>query len=134
MRLGLGMVAVAAMSAAAAIATAGPAAAWERDRAYADSFGNLVIESAAGYKRILVGEGREASRLSGYLAAGQENDIAYTDDTSYVDGADTSAYVDDADQVASSEDCYRPPVLVKGRSYMYGFDQGEIPLQGGPCR
>lgn len=125
MRLGLGIVAAAAMSAAAAIATAGPAAAWERDRAYADSFGNLVIESAAGYKRILVGEGREASRLSGYLAAGRENDVAYTDDAGYVDGAG---------QVASSEGCYRPPVLVKGRSYMYGFDQGEIPLQGGPCR
>jgi hypothetical protein len=127
MRLGLGMVAVAAMSAAAAIATAGPAAAWERDRAYADSFGNLVIESAAGYKRILVGEGREASRLSGYLAAGQENDVAYTDDAGYVE--DTSG-----DEVVVSEGCYRPPVLVKGRSYMYGFDQGEIPLQGGPCR
>ena len=127
MRLGLGIVAAAAMSAAAAIATAGPAAAWERDRAYADSFGNLVIESAAGYKRILVGEGREASRLSGYLAAGQENDVAYTDDAGYVE--DTSG-----DEVAVSEGCYRPPVLVKGRSYMYGFDQGEIPLQGGPCR
>lgn len=127
MRLGLGIVAVAAMSAAAAIATVGQAAAWERDRAYADSFGNLVIESAAGYKRILVGEGREASRLSGYLAAGQENDVAYTDDAGYVDGGS-------GDEVVVSEGCYRPPVLVKGRSYMYGFDQGEIPLQGGPCR
>jgi hypothetical protein len=34
---------------------AAPALAGTRDRVYADSFGNLVIESAAGYKRILVG-------------------------------------------------------------------------------
>lgn len=44
--------------AATAMAYAGPASAWSRhhDHVYADSFGNLVIESAAGYKRILVGE------------------------------------------------------------------------------
>jgi hypothetical protein len=33
-----------------------------------------------------------------------------------------------------TDGCYRPPWLLKGRSYMYGFDEGEIPFQGGPCR
>jgi hypothetical protein len=43
-------------------------------------------------------------------------------------------YLDEEPTGGVERDCYRPPVLVKGRSYMYGFDQGEIPLQGGPCR
>ncbi|PSJ52569.1 hypothetical protein C7I84_26345 [Mesorhizobium ephedrae] len=124
MRLGYKL-AGAAMSAALALAVVAPAPAWERDRVYADSFGNLVIESAAGYKRILVGEGHEAERLASYVGAGQP-EVAYADE----DGA----YSDDVNNGAALAGCYRPPVLVKGRSYMYGFDQGEIPLQGGPCR
>jgi hypothetical protein len=102
----------AAMGAAWVIGLAAPAAAWDRDVVYADSFGNLVIESAAGYKRIVVGEGADAQRLGGYIGGG---------------------YSDGSERVAAAE-CYRPPVLVKGRSYMYGFDEGEIPLQGGRCR
>jgi hypothetical protein len=99
-----------------------PAQAWERDRVYADSFGNLVIESAAGYKRILVGEGHEAGRLADYLADG-ETAAAVTEPSAEEVPA----------EVAVVDECYRPPVLVKGRSYMYGFDEGVIPLQGGPC-
>jgi hypothetical protein len=123
MRLGLGILAGVAMSAALAITAATPAAAWDRDRVYADSFGNLVIESAAGFKRILVGEGHEAERLAKYVGAGQP---ARTDEPEVI-------YSDRTGEVVIGE-CYRPPVLVKGRSYMYGFDQGEIPLQGGPCQ
>jgi hypothetical protein len=110
----------AAMSAVAVFGALTPAAAWDRDHAYADSFGNLVIQSAAGYKRIIVGEGHRAEKMSRYLAAGAENDPV--------------TIFADRDDVAVFGNCYRPPVLVKGRSYMYGFDQGEIPLQGGPCR
>lgn len=122
MRLARGSFAVAAMSAALAFAAVSPAAAidgWGHDRVYADSFGNLVIESAAGYKRILVGEGDQAARLSQYVTAGQPT-VAVVD-------AETTGEID-------APDCYRPPYLVKGRSYMYGFDQGEIPWHGGPCR
>jgi hypothetical protein len=120
MRLALKILASAAMSAALAIAAAAPAAAWDQDLVYADSFGNLVIESAAGFKRIIVGEGAQAERLSKFVGAGQPDDgeVIYAD----------------PDREIITEGCYRPPVLVKGRSYMYGFDQGEIPLQGGPCR
>ena len=35
------------------------------DRVYADPFGNLVIDSASGYKRILVGEGIGARHATG---------------------------------------------------------------------
>ena len=51
----------------------------DTDRVYADSFGNLVIDSAAGYKRILVGEGKLAKELSDHTGAGQP-DIIYEDD------------------------------------------------------
>lgn len=102
---------------ASAVALAVPALAGSRhqDRVYADSFGNLVIDSAAGYKRILVGEGRLAKQLSYYTGAGQPKVI----------------YENDSDEL--SGDCYRPPVFVKGRSYMYGLSDGEMP-ELSPCR
>ena len=106
--------------AAVAISMAAPALAGSRPRApvYADSFGNHVIERAAGYKRILVGEGAQAKALSDYTGAGQP-DVVYLDESS--------------DETVTHRDCYRPPVLVKGRSYMYGFSEGEIP-QISPCQ
>ena len=103
--------------AAAAVGFAAPAMAGSRhhDRVYADSLGNLVIDSAAGYKRILVGEGRLAKQLSDYTGAGQPK-VIYENDTDELSG-----------------DCYRPPVFVKGRSYMYGLSDGEMP-ELSPCR
>ncbi|TIL56906.1 MAG: hypothetical protein E5Y32_13220 [Mesorhizobium sp.] len=101
---------------AVAIGFAAPARAGTRDRVYADSFGNLVIESAAGYKRILVGEGELAKEMSDYVGAGRPK-IVYQDEPGDV----------------SSRDCYRPPVFVKGRSYMYGLSDGEMP-ELSPCR
>ncbi len=95
---------------------ADPAAAHERDHVYADSFGNLVIQSAAGYKRIIVGEGKLAKELSDYVGAGQPKVESYRE----------------SDSVAE-RDCYRPPVFVKGRSYMYGLSDGEMPDLS-PCR
>ena len=106
---------------AAALAITGPALAFDGsdgDRVYADSFGNLVIESAAGYKRILVGEGHEAERMAQFLRAGQPK-VVYG--------------IEKEDGGVLEPGCYRPPWLLKGRGYMYGFDQGEIPFQGGPC-
>ena len=85
------------------------------DRAYADSFGNLVVDSAAGYKRIIVGEGKLAKQFSDYTGAGQPDVI----------------YEDESDDVGPG--CYQPPVLVKGRSYMYGLSEGEMPNLS-PCR
>lgn len=103
-----------------AVATCGqalPALAWssQHDRAYADSFGNLVIDSATGYKRILVGEGAMAKKMADYTNAGQPR-VLYLD------------------RVGSGErDCYRPPAFVKGRSYMYGLADGKMP-EISPCR
>jgi hypothetical protein len=103
-----------------AVGIASPALAWGRhhDRVYADSFGNLVIDSAAGYKRILVGRGSDAKKMSGYTGAGQP-------------AAPGVIYENDFDGIGL--DCYRPPVFVKGRSYMYGLSDGEMP-ELSPCR
>jgi hypothetical protein len=100
-----------------AVGVASPALAWGRhhDRVYADSFGNLVIDSAAGYKRILVGQGYRAKEMSDYTGAGRPY-VSYENESGYV-----------------SQDCYRPPVFVKGRSYMYGLSDGEMP-ELSPCR
>lgn len=102
-------------AAAMVVGAAAPASAWSRhqDRVYADSFGNLVVDSAAGYKRILVGQGKLAKELSAYTDAGQP-EIVYADEY-------------------RRQDCYRPPVFVKGRSYMYGLSDGEMP-EISPCR
>ncbi|TPL15914.1 MULTISPECIES: hypothetical protein [unclassified Mesorhizobium] len=102
-----------------AVGFAAPALADGRhqDRVYADSFGNLVIDSAAGYKRILVGEGNLAKQLSDYTSAGQPKVI----------------YENGAEEMSGYGDCYRPPVFVKGRSYMYGLSDGEMP-ELSPCR
>lgn len=119
MRLVPTMAAMLAMTAVFAAATI-PASAGGRshDHVYADSFGNLVVDSAAGYKRIVVGEGGKADKLAEYTDAGQPKIV----------------YADEGGRVGEARDCDRPPALVKGRSYMYGFDQGEIPFQGGDCR
>ncbi|RWL80194.1 MAG: hypothetical protein EOR68_21170 [Mesorhizobium sp.] len=105
----------AAVLAGLVLAIAAPAEAGLRhhDRVYADSFGNLVIDSAAGYKRIIVGEGKLAGKLSEFTSAGQP-DVVYDDEP-------------------GAPGCYQPPVLVKGRSYMYGLSDGEMPNLS-PCR
>lgn len=102
-----------------AFGQAAPALAWsgEQDHAYADSFGNLVIDSASGYKRILVGEGAMAKKMADYTSAGQPKVL----------------HVERTGGYADERDCYRPPAFVKGRSYMYGLADGEMP-EISPCR
>lgn len=88
-----------------------------RDLIYADSFGNLVVYSRAGYKRIVVGKGHLAAELNEYASGGESepNVVRLNDgDRTYVE-------------------CYRPPALIKGRSYMYGLADGEIPEPSGSC-
>lgn len=94
-----------------------PAAAndWRyRDQVYADSFGNLVVHSAAGYKRIIVGQGHLAKELAEFTGS-DEPDVVTLDES------------DDGYYVSRCK-----PVLLKGRSYMYGLPDGVIPTLG--CR
>lgn len=113
--LGCALVAAAAM-----LVSAADASAWGRshDRIYADSFGNLVIQSPSGYKRIVVGQGHLADKLSEYESGNDPSVV-------YLDGQD-GGYAGEG-----YRDCYRPPYLFRGRSHMYGFFEGEIPQA--PC-
>ena len=77
-----------------------------RDRVSADSFGNLVVYSAAGYKRIVVGEGHRARELGAYTAP-------------------KVIYFDDPEPGVAFREC--PAVLLKGRSYMYGLPDHVVP-------
>jgi hypothetical protein len=93
-----------------------PAAAndWRyRDQVYADSFGNLVVHSAAGYKRIIVGQGHLAKELAEFTGSNEPEVVTLDDEEGY--------YVSRC-----------KPVLLKGRSYMYGLPDGVIPTPG--CR
>ena len=89
-----------------------------RDRIYADSFGNLVVHSRSGYKRIVVGQGYLARELADYEQGGSRDDVVYLDD----------------EEEAVPYECWKPAVLLKGRSYMYGLEDGELPdLPGKWC-
>lgn len=115
--------AAAVLAAGMSVGAAADALAWGRyrDHIYADSFGNLVIQSPSGYKRIVVGQGHLAKELSDYEGKTDEPSTVYLDDNGgYRDG---SSYYRD--------DCYRPPHLWKGRSYMYGLPDGVVPQA--PC-
>ena len=98
-----------------------------RDRVEADSFGNLVVWSSAGYKRIIVGKGELAGELADFVDAGRPKVIRGGDGTGGGVARDG-----DGDAV-HYRNCFHPAVLVKGRSYMYGLAEGELPILGGSC-
>jgi len=118
---GFARTSAAALAAGMLVVSIGIAPAWSRyrDHIYSDSFGNLVIQSPSGYKRIVVGQGHLAKELSSYEAASSgDPDVVYLDD--------------DRDGYRSYSDCYRTPHLFKGRDYMYGLPDGVLPQA--PCQ
>lgn len=114
--------AIGTRAAAAALlvaASAGPAVAGGySDRVHADSYGNLIIRSPAGYKRIVVGQGHLAGELSAYSRAGEPKVV----------------YLDPATGEAAVPRCRSQGVLLHGRSYMYGLPDNVVPVLEHPCR
>lgn len=82
-----------------------------QESVHADSFGNLVIQSPAGYKRIIVGQGYAAE--------------SYNLTGSYYEPE--VVYLDEPREVRDVRRCSRPPYLWKGRSYMYGLPDHVVP-------
>jgi hypothetical protein len=97
---------------AAVCFAAAPAIAYEMDGEtyHADSFGNLVVQSASGYKRILVGQGH-------LLAEYEAEQAASSPDVVYYDGPARE----------TARRCHYEPGMFKGRSYMYGLPDGVVP-------
>ena len=81
------------------------------ERYHADTFGNLVVYSPAGYKRIIVGQGHVLAEYQAQAGATERG-------TYYGDGAAESR---------SYRNCYTVPGMFKGRSYMYGLPDGVVP-------
>jgi hypothetical protein len=79
---------------------------------HADSFGNLIIYSPAGYKRIVVGQGHVLAEMQAERAADPE--VIYGDEYGAVEGR-------------SYRGCRTLPGSFKGRSYMYGLPDGVVP-------
>lgn len=114
---------LAGMAAAAVSLTSGAAAGgWQGDHIHADSFGNLIVQSPSGYKRIVVGRGDLAAEHAEGALPEREPRVVYYDD----DGTRAGQ--------AYREDCNRQPVLLHGRSYMYGLDHNVVPVPAGLCR
>lgn len=105
-RTGLPAIAAAALALSIAPASAGG---YLKERVYDDSFGNLIIISPSGYKRIVVG--------MGHIAAEMEAERR----------REAAAWLPEHAPAPAYTHCYRPPVLWKGRGYMYGLAEGEIP-------
>ena len=107
-----------------AVAMAMPAAAdsFYRDHVYADSFGNLVVYSPAGYKRIVVGKGYLADRL----ASAGESDGPRVVRLRRAPGHHT--YI--RRTYAHRGEC---AVLLHGRSYMYGLPDNVVPVPAKDC-
>ena len=72
----------------------------------------------SGYKRIIVGAGHLAKELAGYEQIEGEDDGVVDPDE------EGRGYV--------TPGCWKPAVLLKGRSYMYGLEDGVIPQA--PCQ
>lgn len=92
-----------------------------QEQVHADSFGNLIIYSPAGYKRIVVGQGYLAEALKAAQAEvvhpHRNHGYRYRDRRRSYD-----------------PDCNRHPVLLRGRSYMYGLPDKVVPVPAGICR
>lgn len=100
---------VSLMALAAPVASAGDL---YGERYHADSFGNLVVYSPAGYKRIIVGKGH-------VLAEYEAQRRAEAPDVIYAEPDDRLA-----------RHCRRAPGFIKGRSYMYGLPEHVVPTPG----
>jgi hypothetical protein len=96
----------------ALLAQPAKAGGFQKERVYDDSYGNLVVISPSGYKRIVVG--------MGYLAAEYQEQHG-------------PKVVELDESGPHGPHCYMPPYLWKGRSYMYGLAEGEIPTPPRVC-
>ncbi len=117
--LGTRAIAAALLVVAASFAGAPPAfAGGLHDRVQADSFGNLIIHSPAGYKRIVVGQGHLAGELAAYSRAGEPKVV----------------YLEPSAERRTIRRCRSQGVLLHGRSYMYGLPDNVVPVLEHPCR
>lgn len=94
-----------------------------QDRIYADSFGNLIVHSRSGYKRIVIGQGHLAAELRSFSdGSDSERPLEY----GMSDEEAGQLYGWRADG-RPRQPCHKPAVILHGRAYMYGLADGEVP-------
>ena len=118
--LGLGFACCTALS-AIGLATAGVQANPVGEIAYADSYGNLVVLSPSGYKRVVVGRADLAP-----VGVRGDGDVVYFDDTRYLT---SQQRVPD-----TAYRCSGGAAVYHGRSYMYGLSRDEVAVLRNRCR
>lgn len=100
----------------AALATISSAA-FGSDRVFDDGRGNLVFQSASGYKQIVVGQGHRADDIAAAL------------------GAATGPAIVAVEGAPKPWRCGAGHALYKGRGYMYGLNRGTAAiLDASACR
>lgn len=109
-----------AMMVAAVVSSPALAGGFVYDSIHEDSFGNLIIQSPSGYKRVVVGKGYLAAELNAELFGEEQPVVAY--EPRY----DNRRHYNPR--------CNRQPVLLHGRSYMYGLPDNVVPVPAGICR
>jgi hypothetical protein len=102
---------IAAAAAAFALAAGAAQAGRVKERIYDDSFGNLIILSPSGYKRIVVGMGHIAAEM---------------------EAEERARYAGRQD--GWQQHCEYKPVLWKGREQMWGLADGEVPTPPLVCK
>lgn len=111
---GVSAVVATAIAMTIALSSGAEAGGKHKERVFDDSFGNLVIISPSGYKRIVVG--------AGYLA--QELEAMREPKVVYMDEYEDTRHV---------RRCHRPPYRWVGRSRMYGLEAWEVPTAPVVC-
>lgn len=107
-----GIITAAAAAAALALSIAAAEAGRVKERVYDDSFGNLIIISPSGYKRIVVGMGHIAVEME----------------------AEERARYASGHGEGYRQHCEYRPVLWKGREQMWGLADGEVPTPPLVCK
>lgn len=100
------------------------------DRVYADSYGNLVVHSRTGYKRIVVGQGHLAAQMRAYTVGEAETYPADAPGAYDPEEEAGRLYGYRADG-RPRQPCRKPAVILHGRGYMYGLADGEVPTPTG---
>ena len=102
-------------------ASAGARAGMPGEISYSDSFGNLVIVSPSGYKRVVVGQGDLApAGVSGLPdVIYHERPVRPTSQHRFPEAASR---------------CSGGAAVFRGRGFMYGLSRDEVPVLVNDCR
>ncbi len=118
---------------AAAALLAAVSAVEAHQRVYADAYGNLIIHNPSGFKQIIVGKGHLADEVRAEI--GEPEIIYHHPRRGYGGYVERSAdRGNDRMHRADGATCIPYGVVLKGRAFTYGVNQGEPVYVNKYCR